>query len=583
MPKDCFLTFHAPVCGWEIDSMKSWLTYSIAGIACCAAIAAGCHTLYRDGGAGSGGDASTADPSGPSDSSNDSANGFFVQGGHSIDGGGPPPLPGQQAVEEGEATKSHFRRVQVDPQLEDTAGAKFVRAADMNGDGLMDLVSGHNQSLPVQVHLQRRDGDRIFFETIQIAGTSPIAIMSGLEVADMDGDGRLDIVVLAKATGFFETCGDEIDESGGILDGVALVYFAPSDPNQITDAAAWEGLLIPTSRFRGAEVPSRNFEELVDRPEYQGYTGLAVGDVSGDGQPDILAALNADSCGFTNTGFNQGEGEAVVMMFLNPGVARDSGSWADPIKVQSGNVGAYNKDIALADIDGDGNLDFVLTRPIALGGNVSWYRNPGSDLANAGLWQSRPIGNINPSEEGADVITIGDMDNDGFDDVLVRAGLRGIVQWFRRPTTDTSVQPIFPPNDGPVPPRFDIPWQVFTLQEYSPLRPAGIAIGDLTGDGLNNAAVAVGGALFWYDSAKVTSVFDEWAEDFVLDDTKELGATDDPTSLEFNDTGTQINSLLIVDIDGDGVNDVVATFDRRVNSSVNDDAIYWFRNTLLDE
>ena len=43
-----------------------------------------------------------------------------------------------------------------------------------------------------------------------------------------------------------------------------------------------------------------------------------------------------------------------------------------------------------------------------------------------------------------------------------------------------------------------------------------------------------------------------------------------------------MNNLLIVDIDDDGVNDIVATLDRRVNSGLADDAIIWFRNTLFD-
>ena len=563
--------------------MKSWFLHSFAAILILAAVMTGCQTATTTG---SSNDTTATNPPAQTSIDEESSLGFFVDGGNSVAGGGPPVIVDntQDTADEGEETQSHFRRIQVDPGLEDTAGAKFVRNADIDNDGLMDLASAHNQSLPVQIHLQRRDADgNISFQTVQIGGTSPLAIIAGLELADMDGDGALDIVVLSKATGFIETCGGVVDPNNGILDGLCVIFFQPQN-GDVTNPDAWTRTDITTSNIRGAEVPDVDFQELSDRPEFQGYTGLAVGDADGDGLADIFTAVNADSCGFTNHGFAQGVGESAVELFLNPGAAsaRTDGAWATPVRLNSNVSDVYVKDIAVTDIDGDGLLDFVLTRPIALGGNIRWYRNPGGDLVSAGLWTSRPVGHIQPADEGADKLAIGDMDGDGVDDVLVRAGKRGIVQWFRRPTGDTSVEPVQPPN-SPVPARFDIPWQVFTLTEVAPFRPAAIAIGDLTNDGMNDAVVSVGGAMFWYDPSLAGSVFDEWGQDFVLDDTKENGTTDDPRSVDFNDTGTQINSLLVADIDGDGVNDVVATFDRRVDSGVNDDAIYWFRNTLFDE
>ena len=68
-----------------------------------------------------------------------------------------------------------------------------------------------------------------------------------------------------------------------------------------------------------------------------------------------------------------------------------------------------------------------------------------------------------------------------------------------------------------------------------------------------------------------------------LDDTKLKGTTDDPTDVDFLDDGTLLNNLLVVDVDGDGVNDILATFDRRVEGGLYDDTIIWFKNTLFDE
>ncbi len=58
----------------------------------------------------------------------------------------------------GEETQSFFTAFQIDPAAEDTAGPKFVISADIDQDGLMDLISAWNESQPIQLHLQRRDG-----------------------------------------------------------------------------------------------------------------------------------------------------------------------------------------------------------------------------------------------------------------------------------------------------------------------------------------------------------------------------------------------------------------------------------------
>jgi hypothetical protein len=181
----------------------------------------------------------------------------------------------------------------------------------------------------------------------------------------------------------------------------------------------------------------------------------------------------------------------------------------------------------------------------------------------------------------ANVIDVGDIDGDGFDDVLVRSVPGQAIQWFRHPGAADG-EPLFPPPDV-VPTRFNFPWQVYSMAEYEIGRPAGLAIGDLTGDGLNNVAVAAGGVVYWYDGALVNSRYQQWGELFVVDDTKKNGTTDDPNDPDFVDDGTVIYGLTIVDLDQDGANDVIATFDRRVVSGLTDDTLLWFRNTILDE
>ena len=81
----------------------------------------------------------------------------------------------------------------------------------------------------------------------------------------------------------------------------------------------------------------------------------------------------------------------------------------------------------------------------------------------------------------ADIIALGDIDNDGTDDILMRSMVGQIVQFFRQPN-ELTVAPEFPPDD-PVPDRFNFPWSVYTLTEFTGQEPEAIAIGDLTGPG----------------------------------------------------------------------------------------------------
>jgi len=279
----------------------------------------------------------------------------------------------------------------------------------------------------------------------------------------------------------------------------------------------------------------------------------------------------------------------------------NSGLWA-PIVVE-GDL-PTTSDVEVTDVDLDGDDDILYTYPDRLTSNIAWARNPmdvvGAQATLQSLpahawpcdvddqcWEIRPIGHV---DTFADVIVLGDVDMDGFEDVLTRSAEGYVVQWFRHPGA-ADLEPIFPPDNPPVPDRveaaweeaFNFPWQVYTMAQFEIGAPSGIVVGDLTGDGINEVAVAAGGVIAWYDASLVESTYEPWGENFVVDDTKANGTTDDPTDPDFQDTGTVIFSLSIVDLDGDGYGDVLATFDRRVDSGLADDTLLWFRNTLGDQ
>jgi hypothetical protein len=261
--------------------------------------------------------------------------------------------------------------------------ALSVAVADVNGDGKPDLVivnncaiknsgceganpngcSGSSCDASVAVLLGNGDGTFQTAVTYDSGGNGASAVA----VADVNGDGKLDLLVANQCISY-SNCGN--GGAVGVLLGNGDGTFQP--------VATY-----PTSGFGG--------------------WALAVADVNGDGKPDLLVTnqCSTNACsGDSRVGVLLGNGDGT----FQPAVSYDSGGYA----AQS---------IAIKDVNGDGKPDVLVANQCASYGNCGNGGGVGVLLGNGdGTFQAT----VSYSSGGiADSVAVGDVNGDGKPDLLV--------------------------------------------------------------------------------------------------------------------------------------------------------------------
>jgi FG-GAP-like repeat len=244
-----------------------------------------------------------------------------------------------------------------------------IAVADMNSDGIPDLVVGNSGSLPgltssaVTVLLGRGDGS---FQP-------PMAFNSGgsfpsIAIADVNDDGKLDVLTANLG-------GDLVDRSLDVLLGNGDGSLRQPVPYDAGGVIATGVAVADVNGDGKPDLVTTNFIKFVDRDNgavgvllgngngtFQppvafssggfGATSLAISDVNHDGNLDVVVANCSPSGTQECTSFGSGAG--VVGVLLGNG----DGTFRDAVSYDMGGLGAGK--VAIADINGDGPPDILV-------------------------------------------------------------------------------------------------------------------------------------------------------------------------------------------------------------------------------
>ncbi|MBK8983687.1 MAG: FG-GAP repeat protein [Ignavibacteria bacterium] len=407
-------------------------------------------------------------------------------------------------------------------------GHSVSTAVDVNGDGYSDVIIGANRygNEEGRAYVYQGSANGLSDSANWITENNQAISSYGYSVStagDINGDGYSDVLVGAWRF-------DAVTSNEG------KVYLFNGSPSGLSDSDNW-------------------FTESDQEDAYFGCSVSTAGDVNGDGYSDVIIGAEEYDDG------EQNEGSAFVYLGSSSGLSVFH-DWAGEGNQAEANYG-YSVSTA-GDVNGDGYAD-VIVGAVSYNNSESFegiaflYLGSASGLSDTANWSAE--GNQQNTSFGSAVSTAGDVNGDGFSDVIV-GGANYDESKGKTFVFHGSTQGLSDSSD----------WTYESVQGYSYFGGSVSTAGDVNGDGysdviigarnyrnnnLDGGPIGEGVAFVFYGSASGLSNAPDW--------TKE----GDQNSSKFGNSVSTAG-----DVNGDGFSDVMVSADNYNNGETGEGKVF---------
>lgn len=342
-----------------------------------------------------------------------------------------------------------------------------VVAGDLDGDGKLDLVALSPGGNSVSVFRNRGTPGALSAGSFAARQDFPTGnLPHGLAVQDLDGDGKPDVVTANWSGGTLSVLRNT--SAGGTLSFAGPVEFVTGpgaqdvalgdlDGDGKPDVAVANRTARTVSVFRNSSAPGSltadSLAPRVDLPGLPDPIAIALGDLDGDGRLDLaVGSMLLPEGGLVTVFRNLAEPGSLTTNSFAPGVPFPAAGWVH--------------NVALGDLDGDGRPEVALDSELASA--VSVFRN----LSSPGSFTSASLGARMDFATGWNAwgLALGDLDGDGRLDAVFGNAYDDTVTIYR----NTAVPPALTLGEA-----VDAPHLVWTTGGAAPW----VAQTELTHDG----------------------------------------------------------------------------------------------------